>query len=114
MSPLRQQMISAMRQRGLSDRTHQTYLYAVRQLAKYFHRPPDELTPGDLETFLVYLVQDKGLSNASCRLHLNAFRFLYVQVLKRPYMDSSSLASNRFVAVGSTANVYPASSGGIR
>jgi integrase/recombinase XerD len=36
MSPLRQQMISAMRQRGLSDRTHQTYLYAVRQLAKYF------------------------------------------------------------------------------
>jgi integrase/recombinase XerD len=89
MSSLRQQMISAMRQRGLSDRTHQTYLYAVRQLAKYFHRPPDELTPGDLETFLVYLVQDKGLSNSSCRLHLNAFRFLYVQVLNRPAFELS-------------------------
>jgi hypothetical protein len=29
-------------------------------------------------------------------------------------MDSSSFASNRFVAVGSTAYVYPASSVGIR
>lgn len=87
MTPLRQQMINAMRQRGLSERTHQTYLYAVRQLAKYFHRPPDELTPGDLHTFFVYLVQQKGLSNSSCRLHLNAFRFLYLQVLKWPSFD---------------------------
>jgi hypothetical protein len=29
-------------------------------------------------------------------------------------MDSSSFASNLFVAVGSTAYVYPASLGGIR
>jgi hypothetical protein len=28
---------------------------------------------------------------------------------ERPYMDSSSFASNRFVAAGSTAYVYPAS-----
>ena len=87
MTPLRQKMINAMRQRGLSDRTHQAYLYAVRQLAKYFHRPPDELIPSDLETFFVYLVQDKGLSNSTCRLHLNAFRFLYLEVLKRPSFD---------------------------
>ncbi len=87
MTPLRQQMIHAMRQRGLSDRTHQTYLYAVRQLAKYFHRPPDELTPDDIQAFFVDLVQNKRLSHASCRLHLNAFRFLYLHVLKRPSFD---------------------------
>ena len=87
MTPLRQQMISAMQQRGLSKRTHQTYLYAVRQLAKYFHRPPDQLEPDDIQTFFEYLVQDKGLSNASCRLHLNAFRFLYLQVLQQPSFD---------------------------
>lgn len=87
MTPLRQQMINAMRQRGLSDRTHQTYLYAVRQLAKYFHRPPDQLTLDDIQAFFVYLVQEKGLSHSSCCLHLNAFRFLYLQVLKRPAFD---------------------------
>lgn len=89
MTPLRQQMISAMRQRGLSQRTHDTYLYAVRQLAKYFHRPPDELTPDDIQAFFVDLVQRKRLSHASCRLHLNAFRFLYLQVLKQPSFDVS-------------------------
>jgi integrase/recombinase XerD len=89
MTPLRQQMISAMRQRGLSKRTHQAYLYAVRQLAKHFHRSPDQLSPADLEAFFVYLVQDKGLSNASCRLHLNAFRFLYLQVLNQPGFEVS-------------------------
>lgn len=87
MTPLRQQMISAMHQRGLSQRTHETYLYAVRQLAKYFHRPPDQLTPDDIQSFFVYLVQQKGLSHASCRLHLNALRFLFLQVLQRPSFD---------------------------
>lgn len=87
MTPLRQQMISAMRQRGLSKRTHDTYIYAVRQLAKYFHRPPDTLTPDDIQAFFVHLVQHKGLSHASCRLHLNAFRFLYLQVLHRPAFE---------------------------
>jgi len=89
MTPLRQQMISAMRQRGLSKRTHDTYIYAVRQLAKYFHRPPDQLTPDDIQDFFVDLVQNKQLSHASCRLHLNAFRFLYLQVLHRPSFDVS-------------------------
>ena len=95
MSPLRQQMINAMQQRGLSDRTHQTYLYAVRQLAKYFQRPPDQLEPADIQTFFEYLVQQKGLSNASCRLHLNAFRFLYLQVLKRPSFEVTAVFPKR-------------------
>ena len=81
MTPLRKQMISAMRQRGLSDRTCQCYLYAVTHLAQYFHRSPDTLKPEDIQAFFVYLVQQKHLAHASCRLHLNALRFLYLQVL---------------------------------
>lgn len=81
MTLLRQQMISAMRQRGYSERTHQTYLYAITQLAKYYHRSPEQLTPEDIQAFFVYLVQQRSLANASCRLYLNAFRFLYLQVL---------------------------------
>ena len=37
MTLLRQQMIDAMQQRGLSVRTHETYLAAVSNLAKYYH-----------------------------------------------------------------------------
>ena len=81
MTQLRQQMISAMRQRGFSIRTHQSYLYAVEGLARYFHLSPDQLCPDQIQDFFVYLVQQKGLSSASCRLYLNGLRFLYLQVL---------------------------------
>jgi integrase/recombinase XerD len=81
MTPLRQRMIGAMRQRGFSDRTHQSYLYAVTELARYFHRSPDQLSVQDIQAFFVYLVQQKHLAYASCRLHLHALRFLYLQVL---------------------------------
>ncbi|MCP4237209.1 MAG: site-specific integrase, partial [Aestuariibacter sp.] len=76
MTPLRQQMISAMRQRGFSVRTHESYLYAVSDIARYFHQSPDQLQPGNIQDYFVYLVQERNLSSASCRVYLNALRFL--------------------------------------
>jgi integrase/recombinase XerD len=65
MTPLRQEMIDAMQVRGFSVRTHRSYLSAVADLARYYHRSPDQL------------------SGASCRLYLNAIRFFYLHVLRR-------------------------------
>ncbi len=87
MTVLRQQMIDAMRQRGFSVRTHQSYLGAVSGLARYFHQPPDRLQPDQIQAYFVYLVQEKGLSSASCRMYLNGLRFLYLQVLHWPHFD---------------------------
>jgi len=81
MTALRQQMIAAMRQRGFSIRTHQAYLGAAQSLSRYFNRPPDQLKASQLQDYFVYLVQERGLCGASCRLHLNGLRFLYLQVL---------------------------------
>jgi site-specific recombinase XerD len=80
-------MISAMRQRGFSDHTQQSYLYGVSQLAMYYRRSPDQLDVADIQAFFEYLVQQKHLSQASCRLHLHALRFLYLQVLHWPQFD---------------------------
>jgi hypothetical protein len=49
MTPLRQQMIAAMRQRGFADRTHQSYLAAVSRLARYYGRSPAELSVDELQ-----------------------------------------------------------------
>lgn len=87
MTSLRQQMIDAMQQRGFSPRTHQSYLAAVRALATYFHKPPDQLQQAQIQDYFVYLVKDRHLSAASCRLYLNGIRFLYLQVLKWPEFD---------------------------
>ena len=87
MTPLRQQMIDAMQVRGFSPRTHQSYLSAVRALAQYYHRTPERLSIDEIQAYFLYLVKERGLSGASCRLYLNAIRFLYLQVLKQPTFD---------------------------
>ena len=89
MTPLRQKMIEAMQVRGFSVRTHESYLYAVSDLAKYYGRSPDELGRDELQAYFLYLVKARGLSGASCRLYLNAIRFLYLQVLARDAFEVS-------------------------
>lgn len=95
MTPLRQQMISAMRQRGFSPRTHDSYLRAVRELARYYRRPPDQLTADELQAYFNYLAQQRNLAPASCRLYLNGVRFLYLQVLKWPSFDVQLIVPKR-------------------
>ena len=84
MTPLRQKMIDAMQVRGFSPRTHESYLYVVNALAKYYGRSPTELNEEELKAFFLYLAKERGLSGASCRLHLNGIRFLYLHVLDWP------------------------------
>lgn len=95
MTPLRQQMIDAMRQRGFSVRTHRSYLTAVRDLAAYHRQSPDELSVEALQVFLNHLVQKRQLSAATCRVYLNGLRFLYLQVLKWPAFDVQLVVPKR-------------------
>ena len=81
MTPLRQAMIKAMRMRGFSERTHQSYLAAVTDLARYTRRSPDGLSAAEVNGYFEYLVTERELAPASCRLFFNGIRFLYVEVL---------------------------------
>ena len=62
MSPLRQRMIAAMQMRGFSPRTHESYLAAVRDLAKFTRRSPDTLVPADLQAYFEDLVITRQLA----------------------------------------------------
>ena len=81
MTPLRQQMIEAMQLRGFSLRTHESYLGAVEQLARYYHCAPDRLSSTQLQAYFKHLALERGLAPASCRLYLNGIRFFYLNVL---------------------------------
>ena len=78
-------MIDAMLVRGFSPRTHQSYLSAVKGLAKYYHRSPDQVTSAEIQRYFLYLVKERHLSPASCRLSLNGIHFLYQAVLHRTF-----------------------------
>ena len=85
MSKLRQAMIDAMLVRGFAVRTQRSYLSAVEDLAKYHHRSPVRLSSEDIQRYFLYLVKDRQLAPASCRLSLNGIRFLYKDVLHREF-----------------------------
>lgn len=87
MKPLRQQMITAMQMHGFSPRTHESYLAAVQDLAKFTRRSPDTLAHADLTRYFEHLVRQRGLAPASVRLFYNGIRFLYLNVLGWPAVD---------------------------
>ena len=62
MTPLRQQMHDAMLVRGLAERTRQTYIENVARLAIFYHRNPANLTPEQVEAWLLHLIRDRKLS----------------------------------------------------
>jgi integrase len=86
MTPLRSQMIKSMQMHGFSPRTHESYLAAVTDLARYHGRAPQTLCIGDLERYFEHLVTERRLAAASIRLALNGIRFLYLEVLAWPEM----------------------------
>jgi site-specific recombinase XerD len=81
MTPLRQKMIDAMLMRGFAVRTQQSYLDAVIQLSRYYHCSPERLTHAQLQDYFLYLVKERQLAPASCRLFFNGIRFFYLHVL---------------------------------
>ncbi|MGH8611696.1 MAG: site-specific integrase [Gammaproteobacteria bacterium] len=75
MSPLRQQMQNDMVIRGMAARTQESYLSAVRGLAKYYRRPPDAVSVEEVQSYVLHLLQERGLSVSTCSLLANGLRF---------------------------------------
>jgi integrase/recombinase XerD len=84
-TPLRQRMIDDMQLRGLSSRTQESYLYAVRQYAGHYHRSPDQLTEEDLRQYFLYLANEKKVSHSTATITICALKFFYQRTLQRPW-----------------------------
>jgi len=69
--------------RGFSPRTHESYIHALEELARYYHRALDGLTCMEVQRFLDYLISVRHLAWATINVYFSAYRFLYEQVLKR-------------------------------
>jgi integrase/recombinase XerD len=85
MSPLRQQMDNDMVLRGLADRTRETYIAAVVDIAKYYHRSPEQLSEDEIERYLLHLIEERKLAWASTNQAACALNFLFHVTLKQPH-----------------------------
>jgi site-specific recombinase XerD len=70
-------MINDLRVRNLAENTQKSYLQAVTGLAKYYRRSPDQLSPQEVQQYLIYLSQERHLSWCSCNTVRHGLRFFY-------------------------------------
>lgn len=83
MSALRRQMQADMVLRGLAYRTQQAYVESVARFAKFYGRSPEQITPEEVQRYLLYLLQERKLAHSSCNVVCSALQFLYGVTLKR-------------------------------
>src|SRR5215813_9130474 len=83
MTPLRQQMLTALHLSGKSERTQESYGREVRLLAQFYHKAPDRITEQELQHYCLHRKNVDGLAPASMRLCSSGIRFFYQRVLKR-------------------------------
>lgn len=86
MTRLRQRMIEDMQLRGLSERTRETYLRTVRQLAEYYGKSPDQISEEELRQYFLYLENEKRVSPSTFSQALCGIKFFYEHTLKREWV----------------------------
>ena len=64
MSPLRMRMIEDMKLAGLSPGTQATYIDAVRKLAAYYRRSPDQLSEEEVRAYILHL-RERGAARGT-------------------------------------------------
>jgi len=89
MTPLRQKMMEDMQLRGLADKTQEAYLRAVRQLAEYYGKSPDQIDEEELRQYLLYLKNEKQAARSTCLVVIHGLKFFYHYTLQRPWPSSA-------------------------
>jgi integrase/recombinase XerD len=84
MGELRDRMVRDMDVRQFSGRTVEAYLAGVKGLAKYYRRPPDQLSDDEVQRYLLSLQEERHLSNSSCNQIRCALKFFYEVTVRRP------------------------------
>jgi integrase/recombinase XerD len=90
-TPLRQQMHQDLQLAGLSERTQEAYLRAVRQLAAHFRQAPDQLTEKQLREYLLYLKNDKLFAPSSLIVAACGIKFFYTHTAPRDWKTLQKL-----------------------
>ena len=82
---LRQRMLQDLQLAGLSERTQEAYLRAVRQLAEHFHTPPDRLSEQQLRDYFLHLKNDRRFASASLGIAYSGIKFFYSHTTPRDW-----------------------------
>lgn len=83
MSTLCERMTQDMQLQGLSPRTQTSYIRAIRQLEKHYHKSPDQITQEELRDYFLFRKNDSQWSASAATVALCAIKFFYENTLER-------------------------------
>jgi len=79
---LRKRFHNHLTLRGLAENTQTAYISSIVRLAAHYHTSPDQLTNEQIQSYLVHLIEDRGLSFSSCNIAFAAMRSFYHDFLQ--------------------------------
>src|SRR5450631_3851131 len=79
-------MLEELQRRNFSQSTVRSYIHAVEDFARYFHRSPERLGLEHIRQYQAYLFRERKLSPGTIEGRTAALRFLFVKTLRRPYL----------------------------
>ena len=85
MTELRKRMIESLQLRGMSERTQEAYVRAVRQLAQHYKKSPDLISEEELRQYFLYIKNVKKYSRAASTIAICGIKFFYEKTLDREF-----------------------------
>jgi integrase/recombinase XerD len=82
---LRKLMLDEIQRRNYSESTTRAYVRIIEDVARYFHRSPDQLGTEQIREYTAHLFRDKKLSSNSVNQTVGALRFFFLKFLRRPW-----------------------------
>jgi integrase len=79
-------MIEDMELRRFAPGTQESYVRAVRDLALYYGKSPDQIEQEEIRVYFLYLKNEKQLVRSTCTVALCGIKFFYETTLKRKQM----------------------------
>ncbi len=71
--------------RNYTEGTTRAYVRVLNELAAYFRRSPERLTPEQIREYTAHLVSDRKLSGNTVNQVVGALRFFYFKALNKPW-----------------------------
>ena len=89
MTELRRRMIQDMELRGFTPKTQEAYVGAVRGLAGFHRRSPDQLSDEEIREFFLHLINVKNAARSTVTIHLCGIKFFFERTLGKelPVLD---------------------------
>ena len=85
MTELQKRMIECLQLRGLSERTQEAYVRAVRQLSEHYHKSPALLSEEELRQYFLCLLNVKHYSRNTMTIAICGIKFFFERVLEQQW-----------------------------